>query len=95
MIIQERIISDNNKMVTIRAFAPYLASVAFAAISALLIMFAPTGREVAANIVAASLLVMAMGIAGFTRFSANLPGMKIEGGAAASAPKRPVGKKSN
>jgi hypothetical protein len=82
MVIQERIISDNNKMVTIRAFAPYLASVAFATISALLIMFAPNGRELAANIVAASLLVLAAGIAGFTRFSANLPGIRVEGGTA-------------
>lgn len=78
--IQAAIINHNNRMWMIRTIAPYAAAVAFAAIAAFLIVFAPESRSTAANIVAAALLLLAVGIAGFTRFSAQLPGMKIDAG---------------
>jgi hypothetical protein len=78
MDAQVSIVNHHNTMATIRIAAPYGAAVGFAAIAATLIVFAPESRTVAANIVAAALLVSAIGIAGFTRFSAKLPGMQIQ-----------------
>jgi hypothetical protein len=80
MEAQERIIGSTNKMLTLRAYAPYVTSAVFAIISALLIIFAPDSRSTAANIVAAALLITSLGIAGYAQFSAKLPGMRIEGG---------------
>lgn len=79
MNVHEKLVSYHNKMEMIRTVAAYGASVGFAAIGALLIAFAPESRSTAADIVAAALLVSALGLAGFTRFRAQLPGMKIEG----------------
>jgi hypothetical protein len=72
--IQESIINYSNKMWMIRTVSSYGASVAFALISALLIIWAPDSRTVAADIVAAALLLLAAGLAGYTRFAAKLPG---------------------
>src|SRR5262249_12614250 len=72
---QERIVNYHNKMLMVRVVAPYGTSVAFAIIAALLIIFAPESRTVAANTVASIFVVLALGIAGFTRFSAKLPGV--------------------
>lgn len=79
MKAQESIVNNHNKHSTIRALVPYAASVAFAAIGAQLIIFAPESRETAANLAAAALLVVAMGIAGFTHFKAKAPGLEVSG----------------
>jgi hypothetical protein len=47
-------------------------------VSAALILFAPEHRTVAANIAAGAFLVLAAGLAGFTRFKASAPGLKID-----------------
>jgi len=78
METQERIVNYYNRTVLIRVIAPYGASVMFALIAAALIIFAPESRTVAANIVAAGLLVLSVAIAGFTRFFAKLPGMELK-----------------
>jgi hypothetical protein len=73
----ERIVNYYNKMNAIRTIAPYVVSVVFAIVGALLILLAPESRSTAANFAAAALLVLAMGIAGFTRFHAKAPGLDI------------------
>jgi hypothetical protein len=79
MKTQTEIVNYHNKMAMIRVVAPYGASVAFAMIAALLIIFAPDSRTTAANTVAGVFVVLALGIAGFTRFSAKLPGLEFKG----------------
>ena len=79
MAAHERLVIHHNKMMVIREAVPYGAAVAFALIAALLIIFAPESRNVAANIVAGALFALACSIAGYTRFSAKVAGMKFEG----------------
>lgn len=78
MSAQTEIIADTNRAVTTRTLAAYGASVVFALISGALIVFAPESRTAAANLVAGAFLVLAVGIAGFTRFKAKAPGLDIE-----------------
>jgi hypothetical protein len=78
MATQESIVKYHAKMTMLRGVAPYFASVAFAVTAAVLIIYAPESRSTAANIAATALLVLAIGIAGFTRFSAKLPGMSLK-----------------
>lgn len=73
----EKIVGLQIRAATTRLAVPYAASVAFAVIAALLIAFAPESRSVAAYIGAAALLLLAAGIAGFTRFFAKAPGFQI------------------
>jgi hypothetical protein len=77
---QTQIIANYNKAVTVRTIAAYATSVTFAVISAWLIIYAPEQRETAANLVASAFLVLAVGIAGFTRFRAKAPAIEIEAG---------------
>lgn len=77
--IQEGMIRYVNKMWTIRTVSSYATSVAFSVIGAALIIYAPESRGLAATIVAAGLFAMALGIAGYTHFSARFPGVRIEG----------------
>ena len=78
MEFPERIVHYHNKIMRMRVIVPYAASVSFALISALLIIYAPESRSTTANIVAGGLLVLAVGVAGFTRFFAKPPGMEIK-----------------
>lgn len=78
MDAQTKILLDYNRAVTTRTIAAYAASVAFAFISAALIVYAPESRSTAANLVAGAFLVLAVGIAGFTRFKAKAPAIEIE-----------------
>jgi hypothetical protein len=73
----ERIMIHRQRMAMIGVTAAYTAAVAFAAVAAALIIFASESRALAANIVAATLLILAAGIAGYTRVSAKLPGSEI------------------
>lgn len=67
------------RMETVRSAFSYLASVCFMVIASWLIMYAPRGREVAADVISAALLLLAAGIAGFTSFFAKLPeGIEIK-----------------
>lgn len=77
MAAQTAIVNQYSRMAAIRAAAPYAASVLFVAIAALLIVFAPESRTVAANMAAAALMILAAGIAGYTRFAAKAPGLEI------------------
>lgn len=77
---QVQIVTYQSKMFTIRVVASYGVSALFAMIGSALIIFAPPSREVAANVTSSALLVLAMGMAGFTRFKAKAPGLAIEGG---------------
>jgi hypothetical protein len=79
MDVQERIVKYHEKMLTIRMISCYAISTVFALIGAILILFAPAHREIAANIVAAALFVSAVGIAGFTHFKAKGAGFDISG----------------
>ena len=78
MVVQERIVTYHTKMATVRAIAAYSVSVVFVIVSALPIALAPESRSVAANTVAGALLILAAGIAGFTRFHAKAPGLDID-----------------
>lgn len=78
METQAEILGNYNRAVTIRTIAAYGTSVVFALISAALIVFASEHRETAANLVAGAFLVLAVGIAGFTRFKAKTPAIEIE-----------------
>jgi hypothetical protein len=57
------------KMYTIRVVTSYLTSVAFVAIGAIVIIHAPSEREVSASIIALASLAVGIGIAGFTGFT--------------------------
>ncbi|WP_145750995.1 hypothetical protein [Nitrospirillum amazonense] len=85
MSAQENLVKNYNSHITARIVAPYAASVLFASIAASLIIFAPQSRETAANFSAAALLVVALGIAGFTRFRAKAPGIELSGERTAAA----------
>lgn len=65
------------KMAMLTVIAAYTASVFFAAIATALIVYAPESRILAANIGAATLLVLAAGIAGFTRLQARFFGAEV------------------
>jgi len=78
MEAQTKIITDYNRAITMRTLASYATSIGFACISAVLIMFAPEQRTMAANIVAGAFLVMAAGLAGFARLKASAPGLSLE-----------------
>jgi hypothetical protein len=78
MDTQAKALLDYHRAITTRTVAAYATSVAFAAISAALIVLAPESRTMAANLIAAAFLVLAVGIAGFTRFKAKAPAMEIE-----------------
>ena len=75
---QVAIVNYYHKMATLRAIAAYAVSAIFAIIAGALILFAPESRVVAANIIAGAFLVLAAGIAGFTRLKASAPGIKID-----------------
>ena len=53
-------------------------SAIFAIIAGALVILTPESRTVAADVVAAAFLVLAAGIAGFTRLRASAPGIKID-----------------
>ncbi|MEM5406352.1 hypothetical protein, partial [Paraburkholderia unamae] len=53
----------------------------FAIIAAIIVVFAPASRTTAANIFSAAFMVMASGIAGYTRFAAKAPGIEVAAGA--------------
>jgi hypothetical protein len=78
MDAHERILLNYNRAVTVRTLAGYAASVAFACLSAAIILFAPEHRTVAATVIAVAFLAMAVGLAGFTRFKASAPALKVE-----------------
>jgi hypothetical protein len=84
MDAQVKFVTYQSKMFTTRVLASYGVSAVFAIIGAALIIFAPASREVAANVTSTALLVLAFGIAGFTRFKAKAPGLAVEGGKPAS-----------
>jgi hypothetical protein len=73
----ERILIHRQKMAMISTATAYAAAVSFAVIAVSLILFAPESRVLAADIAAATLLVLAAGIGGFTRLSAKMPGSEI------------------
>jgi hypothetical protein len=77
--LQEGIIKYTNKMWTIRTVSSYATSIMFSLIGMVLILFAPNSRQTAATIIAGSLFVVAVGIAGYTRFSARVPGIVMQG----------------
>ena len=77
MAAQVEILKEHNRNRTIQSVAGYAASVGFAAISAVLILFAPADRVIAADLVAAAFLALAVGLAGFTRFKAKAPGVEM------------------
>ena len=79
MQAQTEIVTNHLKMQTIRSLAAYGIAAFFAVVSAAIVVFAPETREVAANLFAGAFLVLALGIAGFTRFSARAPGVEISG----------------
>ena len=83
---QERLISLQDKTHTLRTMSSYAISAVFAALAFSLIMWAPAIREAAANIAAGSFLILAAGIAGFTRFRASAPTISIEGGRSEGRP---------
>lgn len=56
---------------TSRALASYIAAVAFGAIAAGLIVFAPAERDIPALVGAVAFLVVAAGLAGFTYLKAS------------------------
>lgn len=85
MAAQERIINYHHRMLTIRTIAAYVTAVIFACIGAVLIVWAPEARNVAANLAAAAMLTLAAGIAGFSHFKAKAPGVDIQ---ASSTPAR-------
>lgn len=78
MEAQTKIIADYNRAVTVRTLSAYAASFGFALVSGALVIFAPEHRTVAANIVAGAFLLMAAGLAGFTRLKANAPGLSLD-----------------
>jgi hypothetical protein len=86
MAVQEKIFLHHDTMVTIRTIAAYGVSVVFVIVGAVLIAFAPDDRTTAANITAGALLVLAAGIAGFTRLNAKVPGLSIQADAPERAP---------
>lgn len=78
MLAQTEIVIYHQRMATIRAVAAYGTAIVFAIIAAVIVVFAPESRSTAANIFATAFLVMSAGIAGYTRFSAKVPGMEIK-----------------
>jgi hypothetical protein len=80
MDAQESILVNYNRAVTVRTVAGYVASVAFACLSAAVILFAPEHRTLSAMVVAFAFLALAVGLAGFTRFKASSPALKIDAG---------------
>lgn len=74
---QVAIVNYHHKMEAIKNAVGYGCSALFIAVSSLLIGFAPESRTTAANLVAGALLVIAAGIAGFTRLRAKAPGIDI------------------
>jgi hypothetical protein len=79
MDAQVSIVQYSLKMMTIRKLASYGASLLFLALAAVIIVFGPESRTTAANIVAGALLILALGIAGFTRFRAKGRGYDLSG----------------
>jgi hypothetical protein len=79
MAAQVAIVNYYHKMATLRAIASYGASAVFACVAAALIVFAPENRTVGANVVAGAFVILAAGIAGFTRFRAKAPGLDVSG----------------
>jgi hypothetical protein len=59
-------------------FGLFALSALFLVVSALLAVFAPTGRETISSIIAAALLVVAIGSAGFTAFKFKIPLINVE-----------------
>lgn len=78
MEAQAKILADYNQAVTARAFASYSAAVVFALISAAVVIFAPEARSEAATLIAGAFLILAVGVAGFTRFKAKAPTIEFE-----------------
>ncbi|WP_439476948.1 hypothetical protein [Brevundimonas sp.] len=76
---QERLILHQDRTHTLRTIASYAVSAIFAVLAASMIMWAPGNRELAANIAAGALLILAAGIAGVTRFRVTAPAFSIEG----------------
>jgi hypothetical protein len=78
-ISRERVAIHSARMFTIRTLSAYGVSSVFAIVGAALIIFAPESRETAANIVAAAFIVLALGIAGYSRFGVSAPGIEVSG----------------
>jgi len=79
MTAQTEIVQYHLRMAMIRTVAAYSISAIFAIIAAMIVIFAPESRGVAANLFAGAFLVLALGIAGFTRFLVKAPGLEISG----------------
>jgi hypothetical protein len=60
---------------TKRVALSYATSIALALVATAIIMFAPESRNLAANISAITLVVLAAGVVGFTVVEASLPGI--------------------
>ncbi|WP_158810287.1 hypothetical protein [Beijerinckia sp. L45] len=56
----------------------FALSALFLIVAALLVVFAPPGRETAATVISTSLLVVAIGSAGFTAFRFKIPFVSAE-----------------
>ncbi len=69
----------------------YILAAIFVIVAALLVVFAPNGRETATSIVAAALFALAVGSAGFGTFSIKTPLVSAEAGAPAKV--IPLGQK--
>lgn len=82
-------IAVHNGLVRMRIALLCLAAF-LAVVAALVVVFAPAGRETGANIIALALFVVAAGIAGFTFFKLKVPLVEVQAGTAAEpgAPRR-------
>ena len=65
-------------MATIRAVVAYVVAAVSAIVAGLLIVFAPEGRDVAANVVAGAFAVLAAGIVGFTWLRVSFPAFRVD-----------------
>jgi len=78
MAIQERIVANHLRTVTIQSVSAYVVSAIFGALAFILIMYGPADKKLATSIFSAAFLLLAAGIAGFAQFKARTLGMSIE-----------------
>ena len=83
---QAQILLADIKSKTMQKLGLYVLAAVFLVGAALLVVFAPDGRQVVSSIIAFGLVAVAAGSAGYARFSVKVPGASIDAGDLIVAP---------
>jgi hypothetical protein len=78
---QAEIVIEHIRATSHTSIAAYIAFAFMVAVSGILVVFAPAGRETAATVAAAAIFAVAVVMGGIKVFSIGLPGMRFSAGA--------------